>query len=107
MGIIDDILKVSPPYLKILGAMQNENAGMVKTATAKANGIGSQVKQTHGSYTDDFNDVMGLFDASRIQAGGGIQDLCLQLATNLISAAASYLKADQFGAGALNQQVNI
>src|SRR6185437_10116110 len=105
MGIIDEILKVSPPFLKILGGMQNDNAGLVKTATAKANGISSQVRQTHGSYTDDFNDVMGLFETSRAQAGGGIQDICLQLATNLISAAASYLKADQFGAGALNQQV--
>lgn len=101
------ILSVVTDTLEKLAGKQNSSATDIKNATNTVKGIGATVKQTHGSYTDNFNDALATFETTRNTAGTGLEGVATQLAQNLIGAVKSYINTDLFGAGALDKQVNI
>jgi hypothetical protein len=107
MGIIDSILKVSPPWLQILAGRQSGTSGDIKGAIAAANGVSQAVSNTHGTHTSNFNTALQQYETARASTGTGLEGVATGLANALANAAKEYLNIDLFGKGLLEKQANL
>lgn len=101
--VVGNVLNVVPSVLRVLSSKQTDCANAFGAATNAVNGISSNVSMTHGSFTSKFNNALRDVETGRSNTGKGIQGVSNGLATNLISAASAYLKADEGLAGIIDK----
>lgn len=107
MGLLDGILKVSPPWLQILAGRQTGTSGDIKGAIASINGVTQSVSNTHGTHTSNFTSTLQQYESARGQTGTGLEGVATGLANALANAAKEYLNIDLFGKGLLDKQANL